>query len=86
MQLRTKSLEYQLLEVKLKQQEDLYSQAESKSRMYSEQIAQLLKTEQELRSQVALYGDKFEQFQVCSLPEQRGFTVRKKDLVWLLCW
>jgi hypothetical protein len=61
-QLRTKSLEQQLLEVKLKQQQDVSMQAEIKSRLYTEQISQLLKTEQDLRSQLALYGDKFEQF------------------------
>ena len=32
--------------------------------MYGDQVAQLLKTESELRNQLAMYGDKFEQFQV----------------------
>lgn len=62
-QLRTKSLEQQLLEVKLKQQEELFKQGEAKIHLYTEQIAQLLKTEQDLRGRLALYGDKFEQFQ-----------------------
>ncbi|KAL2635705.1 hypothetical protein R1flu_007184 [Riccia fluitans] len=79
-QLRTKSLEYQLLEVKLKQQEDLYSQSESKSRMYSEQIAQLLKTEQELRAQLALYGDKFEQFQETLTKSNEVFATFKSEM------
>ncbi|KAG6543262.1 hypothetical protein Mapa_015176 [Marchantia paleacea] len=79
-QLRTKSLEYQLLEVKLKQQEDLCSQAENKSRMYSEQIAQLLKTEQELRSQLALYGDKFEQFQETLTKSNEVFATFKSEM------
>jgi hypothetical protein len=64
-QLRTKALEQQLAEVKLKQQQELFAQEEAKSHLYTEQIAQLLKTEQDLRSQLGLYGDKFEQFQVC---------------------
>lgn len=67
-QLRTKALEQQLAEVKLKQQQELFAQEEAKSHLYTEQIAQLLKTEQDLRSQLGLYGDKFEQFQVCLQP------------------
>lgn len=63
-QLRTKELEQQLAEVKLKQQEELVAQEEAKSRLYKEQIAHQLKVEQDLRAQLALYGDKFEQFQV----------------------
>lgn len=62
-QLRTKELEQQLAEVKLKQQEELVAQEEAKSRLYKEQIAHQLKVEQDLRAQLALYGDKFEQFQ-----------------------
>lgn len=62
-QLRTKSLEQQLLEVKLKQQEELHKQGEAKIQLYTEQISQLLKTEQALRERLALYEDKFEQFQ-----------------------
>jgi hypothetical protein len=63
LQLRTKELEQQLAEVKLKQQEELVAQEEAKSRLYKEQIAHQLKVEQDLRAQLALYGDKFEQFQ-----------------------
>eukprot|EP00850_Spirogloea_muscicola_P004408 SM000019S04952 [mRNA] locus=s19:143202:146726:- [translate_table: standard] len=101
-QLRTKVLEQQLLEAKLKQQQDIAAQGDAKvppgpllvrarlllspadraaasyalwlgggggagggdqAQMYLEQINQLLKTEAELRSQLAMYGDKFEQFQ-----------------------
>eukprot|EP00850_Spirogloea_muscicola_P016379 SM000132S26894 [mRNA] locus=s132:235812:238836:- [translate_table: standard] len=95
-QLRTKVLEQQLLEAKLKQQQDVAAQGDAKvapgplficarlllspadraaasyalrlgggdqAQMYLEQINQLLKTEAELRSQLAMYGDKFEQFQ-----------------------
>lgn len=62
-QLRTKSLEQQLLEVKLKQQEELHKQGEAKIELYTEQITQLLKTEQALRERLSLYEDKFEQFQ-----------------------
>jgi chromosome segregation ATPase len=79
-QLRTKTLEHQLLEVKLKQQQDISMQAETKSRLYTEQIAQLLKTEQDLRSQLALYGDKFEQFQDTLTKSNEVFATFKIEL------
>lgn len=41
-------------------------QAEAKVQHYAEQMTELLKTEQNLRAQLTLYGDKFEQFQVIS--------------------
>lgn len=65
LQLRTKALEQQLAEVKLKQQEELFAQEEAKARLYNNQIDHQLQTEQDLRAQLALYGDKFEQFQAC---------------------
>lgn len=75
LQLRTKELEQQLAEVKLKQQEELVAQEEAKSRLYKEQIAHQLKVEQDLRAQLALYGDKFEQFQVTSLFNNLVFCI-----------
>lgn len=66
MQLKAKSLEHQILEVKLKQQEEINRQGEANLQTYTEQIAQLLQTEQDLRGRLALYGEKFEQFQVWS--------------------
>lgn len=65
-QLKAKSLEHQILEVKLKQQEEINKQGEANLQTYTEQIAQLLQTEQDLRGRLALYGEKFEQFQVRS--------------------
>lgn len=62
-QLKAKSLEHQILEVKLKQQEEINKQGEANLQTYTEQIAQLLQTEQDLRGRLALYGEKFEQFQ-----------------------
>lgn len=53
--------------MKLKQQEELVAQEEAKSRLYKEQIAHQLKVEQDLRAQLALYGDKFEQFQASTI-------------------
>ncbi|CAK9880679.1 unnamed protein product [Sphagnum jensenii] len=79
-QLRTKALEQQLAEVKLKQQQELFAQEEAKSHLYTEQIAQLLKTEQDLRSQLGLYGDKFEQFQDTLTKSNDVFATFKKEM------
>ncbi|MCO5599240.1 hypothetical protein L7F22_053341 [Adiantum nelumboides] len=62
-QLKTKSLEYQILEVKVKQQEEINRQAEAKSSSLTEHISQLLQTEEVQRGRLAMYGEKFEQFQ-----------------------
>ncbi|XP_024388593.1 uncharacterized protein [Physcomitrium patens] len=79
-QLKTKELEQQLAEVKLKQQEELVAQEESKSRLYKEQIAHQLKVEQDLRAQLALYGDKFEQFQETLTKSNEVFATFKKEM------
>ncbi|XP_024515052.1 beta-taxilin isoform X1 [Selaginella moellendorffii] len=79
-QLRTKVLEHQLLEVKLKQQQERFVQEEAKARAYTEQISQLLLTEQDLRSQLALYGDKFEQFQDTLTKSNEVFASFKQEM------
>eukprot|EP00850_Spirogloea_muscicola_P007320 SM000036S13364 [mRNA] locus=s36:878553:881510:+ [translate_table: standard] len=118
-QLRTKVLEQQLLEAKLKQQQDIAAQGDTKvapgpllvsarlllspaaraaayyalrlgggggagggdqAQMYLEQINQLLKTEAELRSQLAMYGDKFEQFQDTLTKSNEVFSTFKKEM------
>lgn len=79
-QLRTRSLEKQLVEAKLKQQQELGSQEEGKNRLYGEQISQLLKTEAELRAQLALYGDKFEQFQETLTRSNEVFARFKQEM------
>ncbi|KAH7430716.1 hypothetical protein KP509_08G011200 [Ceratopteris richardii] len=61
--LKAKSLDYQILEVKLKQQEEINKQGEAKLFGLTEHITQLLQTEQEQKARIALYGEKFEQFQ-----------------------
>lgn len=69
LQLKTKELEQQLAEMKLKQQQELTAQEQTKSSLYNEKLTLKLKIEQDLRAQLAHYGDKFEQFQAspCSL-------------------
>ncbi|KAI5076008.1 hypothetical protein GOP47_0008073 [Adiantum capillus-veneris] len=62
-QLKTKALEYQILEVKLKQQEEINRQGEAKLSSLTEHISQLLQTEEVQKGRLAMYGEKFEQFQ-----------------------
>mmetsp|Transcript_27929 Transcript_27929/g.35006 ORF Transcript_27929/g.35006 Transcript_27929/m.35006 type:complete len:459 (+) Transcript_27929:36-1412(+) len=62
-QTRTRELEAQLLRAKLEQQAQLATQEKGKAQAYQEHITQLAATEAELRSQLALYAEKFDQFQ-----------------------
>eukprot|EP00898_Chlorokybus_atmophyticus_P005785 jgi/Chlat1/6207/Chrsp44S05745 len=79
-QLRTKDLEQQLLEAKLKQQMELNAHAELASRAYVEQNHALARTEGELRGQLAMYGNKFEQFQDTLTKSNEVFATFKKEM------
>lgn len=65
-QLKQKSLELQIADLKIKQHEEKLIQEQSQMKIYAEQISQLLETEQNLRSQLTADGEKFQQFQVIS--------------------
>lgn len=64
MQLKQKTLELQLADLKLKQHEEKLIQEQSQMKVYAEQVSQLLTTEKSLRSQLTADGEKFQQFQV----------------------
>lgn len=64
MQLKQKTLELQLSDLKLQQHEEILKQEQSQMKLYSEQVAQLLATEKNLRLQLTSDGEKFQQFQV----------------------
>lgn len=83
MQLKTKSLEHQILEVKLKQLEEINKQGEANLQTYTEQIAQLLQTEQDLRGRLALYGEKFEQFQVWSSKHSQTCSLEVEVIIFI---
>lgn len=63
-QLKQKTLELQLADLKLKQQEEKLIQEQSQMKLYAEQVSHLLATEKKLRSQLTADGEKFQQFQV----------------------
>lgn len=63
-QLKQKSLELQLADLKIKQHEEKSVQEQSQIKLYAEQVSQLLATEKNLRLQLTTDGEKFQQFQV----------------------
>lgn len=79
-QLKTKDLERQLLEAKLKQQMEIAAQEALKAQAYKEQITFLAKTESELRAQLSLYAEKFEQFQDTLTKSNDVFTTFKQEM------
>lgn len=66
-QLKQKSLELQLSDLKIKQHEEKLIQEQSQIKLYAEQVSQLLATEKSLRLQLTTDGEKFQQFQVLFL-------------------
>lgn len=64
MQLKQKSLELQIADLKLQQHEEKLVKEQSQMKMYAEQVSQLLATEKNLRLQLTADGEKFQQFQV----------------------
>lgn len=63
-QLKQKSLELQIADLKIKQHEEKLVQEQSQMKLYAEQVSQLLATEKNLRIQLTTDGEKFQQFQV----------------------
>lgn len=63
-QLKQKSLELQLADLKIKQHEEKSVQEQTQIKLYAEQVSQLLATEKNLRLQLTTDGEKFQQFQV----------------------
>lgn len=63
-QLKQKTLELQLADLKTKQCEEKLIQEQTQMKVYAEQISHLLSTEKNLRLQLTADGEKFQQFQV----------------------
>ncbi|CAI5534564.1 unnamed protein product [Closterium sp. Naga37s-1] len=83
--IKTKDLEYQLLDAKYKQQEKLMIEERALSKARGEQLIDLLKTEKELRGQLALYIDKFDQFQRAAQRKQLETLQAQKQKLEGLC-
>ncbi|KAI3699281.1 hypothetical protein L2E82_43499 [Cichorium intybus] len=63
-QLKQKSLELQIADLKTQQHEEKLVKEQSQMKMYAEQVSQLLATEKNLRLQLTADGEKFQQFQM----------------------
>jgi len=79
-QLKTKDLEQQLLEAKLKHQTEISTQEGSKLEAYKAELETRTRTEIELRQQLATYSEKFETFQDTLGKSNEVFTTFKKEM------
>jgi len=79
-QLKTKDLENQLAEAKFKQQAEIANQEGLKAQAYKDQAESLAKTEQELRAQLSVYSEKFEQFQETLTKSNDVFGTFRKEM------
>lgn len=79
-QIKTKDLEAQLLEAKLKHQTELNVQEGAKLEAYKNELELRTKTEIELRQQLATYSEKFESFQDTLGKSNEVFTTFKKEM------
>lgn len=78
--LKQKTLELQLADLKLKQQEEKLIQEQSQMKLYAEQVSQLLTTEKNLRLQLTADGEKFQQFQEALLKSNEVFETFKQEI------
>lgn len=68
LQLKQKTLELQLADLKIQQHAEKLVQEQCQIKLYAEQVSQLLATEKNLRLQLTADGEKFQQFQVYLFP------------------
>lgn len=64
LQLKQKTLELQIADLKNQQHEEKLIREQSQMHMYAQQVSELLATEKNLRLQLSADGEKFQQFQV----------------------
>ncbi|KAL4189161.1 hypothetical protein AMTRI_Chr08g205600 [Amborella trichopoda] len=79
-QLKKKSLEVQLAELKLQQHLDKSSHEQSQMQIYADQVSQLLLTEKNLRLQLTTDGEKFQQFQEALVKSNDVFESFKREM------
>jgi len=83
-QVKSKDLEIKLLEAKVKQQTQIAAseshRAKTQLQSFEEQSLNSSKTEKELRAQLALYAQKFEQFQETLSKSNDVFNTFKQDM------
>ncbi|GJU90523.1 beta-taxilin isoform X2 [Tanacetum coccineum] len=79
-QLKQKSLELQIADLKIQQHEEKLVKEQSQMNMYAEQVSQLLATEKNLRLQLTADGEKFQQFQDALVKSNEVFETFKQEI------
>ncbi|KAF8021891.1 hypothetical protein BT93_G2126 [Corymbia citriodora subsp. variegata] len=79
-ELKQKSLELQIADLKIKQHEEKVIQEQSQMKVYAEQVSQLLETEKNLRLQLTADGEKFQQFQDALSKSNEVFETFKQEI------
>ncbi|KAI3740242.1 hypothetical protein L2E82_30667 [Cichorium intybus] len=79
-QLKQKSLELQIADLKTQQHEEKLVKEQSQMKMYAEQVSQLLATEKNLRLQLTADGEKFQQFQDPLVKSNEVFETFKQEI------
>ncbi|CAL9173659.1 unnamed protein product [Musa hybrid cultivar] len=78
--LQQKTLELQLADLKLKQQEEKSAKEETQMQLYAEQVSQLMATEKSLRLQLAADEERFQQFQDALSKSNEVFEAFKQEI------
>ncbi|KAI3705191.1 hypothetical protein L1987_75425 [Smallanthus sonchifolius] len=79
-QLKQKTLELQIADLKIQQHEENLVKEQSQMKMYAEQVSQLLTTEKNLRLQLTSDGEKFQQFQDALVKSNQVFETFKQEI------
>ncbi|KAG0489623.1 hypothetical protein HPP92_006486 [Vanilla planifolia] len=78
--LKQKTLELQLADLKMQQQQERSAQEQSQVQSYGEQITELLETEKNLRLKLAADGEKFQQFQDALMKSNEVLETFKQEM------
>ncbi|KAL8247614.1 hypothetical protein R6Q59_008830 [Mikania micrantha] len=79
-QLKQKTLELQIADLKIQQHEEKSVKEQSQMKMYAEQVSQLLATEKNLQLQLTADGEKFQQFQDALVKSNEVFETFKQEI------
>ncbi|KAL8210650.1 hypothetical protein R6Q57_005087 [Mikania cordata] len=79
-QLKQKTLELQIADLKNQQHEENLVKEQSQLKLYAEQVSQLLATEKNLRLQLTADGEKFQQFQDALVKSNEIFETFKQEI------
>jgi chromosome segregation ATPase len=80
MQLKEKTLELELADLKIKQHQAKAAQEHAQMVLYAEQVSQLVSTEKTLRVQLAADGEKFQQFQDALSKSNETFETYRREM------